>query len=94
MNIVCVNKDNEKIAYTGMDEKEASTWKLTYDAHEQFNDGGTYTWNNEKHYVMSTTYDDMAIFAMMPQHEVFADRNSQMGIIVICMVVVSIITSL
>ena len=94
LNIVCVNKDNEKIAYTGMDEKDASTWKLTYDAHEQFNDGGTYTWNNEKHYVMSTTYDDMAIFAMMPQHEVFADRNSQMGIIVICMVVVSIITIL
>lgn len=94
LSIVCVNKNNEFIAYTGMNDKEAATLNLKYEDYKQFSDGNTFHWNHEKQYVMSTTYDDMAIYVMMSAKEVFADRNSQMGIIVFCMCIVSIITIL
>lgn len=93
LSIVCINKDDEVIAYTGMDETKKNDLKLHYDD-KRFTNGNTFILGKDKYYSMSVTYDDMTIFVMMPEYRVFADRNSQMGIIVICMFVVSTITIL
>lgn len=92
LGIVCMNSDDHIIASTGIEDEHKLD--IHYEDHKKYQEGDTLVYQNEKHFIMSTTYDDMAIFVMMPAHEVFADRNSQMGIILICMFFVSFITIL